>query len=168
MPIEVGDLVTAAKRLPAPLQWLDADQRRLEAVSALDIDGVTVEGLQLRLVAQKLLPDRAVSVLLLHKEPRSKYIPLWRLEWRPIAPHNNKNTGPDEYRMLQITGSHHHPYHLNLTQNGRFLRSGNLPIVVPIEPEPADFASFVAFAGKALNIADMGAIAPPPWEGLLL
>jgi hypothetical protein len=168
MQLTVSELVAAEKTIPAPLRWAKSGERYLEVVSTLDVDGVTVQGLQLRILAWRQYPDEAVCIQLLYAWPRAKYRPIWRIEWRPFSGHNNRNKGPPEFRLREIKGSHQHTFRLNWREGEGVLRQGNLPIAVPINPDPTNFASLLAFSGNELRIRNMGTIPAPPWEGVLL
>lgn len=168
MKLSASELVAAAKMIPAPQPWTRSGEQHLEWISPLDVNGATAEGSQLRIKVWRDRPDQAVCVLLLHAKPKEKYRPIWRIEWRPISPHTNPNKGPQHLRMIQIQGSHHHPFELNLNKTTGTVRAGNLPIAAPIEPDPPDFSSLLAFAGVELRIMNMGAVSAPPWEGFLL
>jgi hypothetical protein len=109
-----------------------------------------------------------VCLQLEHSLPRLKFRPLWCIDWRPTSGHNNKGKGQPEYRFKNIIGSHHHPFELNWNERTSSLRVGNLPIAVPLEDDPPDFHSLLAFAGEAFKITNLGTVRPPPWEEFLL
>ena len=45
---------------------------------------------------------------------------------------------------------------------------GNLPVAVPIEPEPETFAELLVFAGNELRIQDLHRVATPEWQAQLV
>lgn len=167
MGMTVPELVAAHKIIPIPCGW-QTDGEKLTFTSALDINGVTVERLQFRGVAYRTRPDEAVTFQMEYAPARAKFKPIWRIEWRPISPHNNKNRGPAEYRLKQINGTHSHRFDLNWDNTTESLSSGNLRIAVPIIPEPPDFSSLLDFVGNEFRISNMKAVLEPAWERLLL
>ena len=134
----------------------------------LDIDGLTVEGAQLRMTALRVRPDENVVIQLEFKRPGFKFRPACRIEWRPISGHNNKGLGPPEYRFKEIKTSHYHPFELNWSYRLGEMRAGNLKVAIPIVPDPPDFQSLLDFTGETLNINNIGLVSSPPWEGVLL
>ena len=102
-------------------------------VSPLDINGVTIEGLRFTVSAHIYAPDRCVTFQIEFesmKHPRG--VPFVRFEWRPISPHNNKNVGPKEFRLIDISETHIHPFDLNWDHSQSAVRKGVLPIAIPV------------------------------------
>ena len=99
MKIHLPDFVGSLKTIPSSKDWPSAVSHCLSWRSALDIDDVTVAGLQLRVEAHELLEDEAVRVQLEYHPPRGKCEPLARVEWRPLSDHNNKGRGPINLRF---------------------------------------------------------------------
>jgi hypothetical protein len=84
------------KSFPLKPQWKDRGNGWLVLISPLDIDGVTIEGLNFRAAAKTDRPDESVTFQLEYL-PRRKGVkggPMARIEWLPIRPHNNKFVGP--------------------------------------------------------------------------
>jgi hypothetical protein len=171
MELSLTEIVSAEKAFPGAPQWIPREDKWIEIVSPLDIAGVTIEGLRFRGAALQNRPDEAVTFQLEYIPPRANVRggPLWRLEWRPVSPHDNKGVGPPEWRFRKQAGSHHHPFTLNWDAQARLVRRGNLPIAVP-NPDMADasYDGFVAFAAEQLKIPGLHASAvPPPWQEFL-
>ena len=169
MVIDLPDLFTATKTLSdLHAGWVERDSDNLVFVSPLDIDAVTVQGLRLRITARSSLPDEAVTAQIEYHGLRGRYGPLCRLEWRPITGHSNKGIGPPEFRHRLLTGSHHHSFGLNWQYAASAVRRGNLPVAVPVNPDPPDYRAALALAATEFRIGDLGSIPVPPWQPKIL
>jgi hypothetical protein len=97
MQVELPALVAAKKTLPITPVWRRTGTLDwIQATAPLDIDGVTVEGLRVRVTAKQGLSNENVTCQLEYlPSPRGSVRggPLWRIEWRPLSPHNNKGLG---------------------------------------------------------------------------
>lgn len=161
---DLQGLFLAEKTIARMPDWVERNSEQLALVCPLDVAGVTIEGLQFRATAFRCLPDRALSIQLEYHAPRGTGGPICRVEWRPIKAHNNKGMGPPEYRHVLITGSHLHGFDLNWAEAAKFVRRGNLPVAVPILPQPATFAEALAFAAKEFRIKNLEKAPLPPWQ----
>lgn len=154
----------ADKTFPTKPQWKRRDRERLVLVSPLDIDGVTIEGLLFRATALALRPEESVTFQLEYfppkRQPRGG--PMERIEWRPLRAHNNKMLGPPHLHNVLQRCTHHHDFQLNWTHSQTAVRKGDLPISIPIEPEPS-LNEILEFVGKAFRISPIGWVPPPPW-----
>lgn len=170
MPMELPDIAAADKVIPGAPKWEIRDAERLTLVSALDIDGITIEGLRFRSTAFVRLPHECVTFQLEYLPPRSnvKGGPFERLEWRPLKGHNNKGLGPPEWQYIQQDGTHHHLFDINWNGQAKRVRRGDLPISLPVEPDPVSFQEALALAGKKFRINNIDVVVPPPWEATLL
>jgi hypothetical protein len=129
---------------------------------ALEVDGLTIEGLELRCGALQNAPDRAVTFHLQHYPAKGPCIPLARIDWKPLGSHTNPNAG--ELPLLRIDGSHAHEFHLNwLAEHGR-MRTGNLPVARPLNPDPRTYDELLAVVGKQFRINGIERIEQPPWR----
>ncbi len=138
-------------------------------VVPLDIGGVTVEGLRLRITAHQNMPDRNVTIQLECSATRREGGPIARIEWRSPRKHNNKGRGPKELRHVLQGGTHHHKFDLNWKDNQKgMLERGELKIAVPLDPDPKDFHALMRVVGVEFQIDNMGVIPIPPWEEALL
>jgi len=114
MAMPLPDLVAARKTRAIQQDWVADGRNSLRFSCPLDIDGATVEAVQLRMTALQTRPDENVVAQLEFKRPGAKFRPACRIEWRPISSHSNGAIGPPEYRFKEITGSHYHQFDLNL------------------------------------------------------
>lgn len=161
--------LAADKVLSAPIRWTDNDGD-LRFTATLDIDGVTEEGLLLFGRASSALPDCAVTLGLRWTKAPGRSDHFDRFNWRPIDAHNNKGLGPTELRFRPFEGTHRHKLALNaaLDMGLSQAMADNLPVAVPILPEPAGWEAFLAIAAAQWRIHDFMTTPYPPWQyGLL-
>lgn len=161
--------IHAAEKTALPFHpWRELENRKLMIVSALEIDGVTIEGLALRGSAIKNLPNEAVTFQLecVH-DPARRDLPIDRVDWRPLNPHNNRGKGPEEWQFVEISGSHHHKFGLNWLPDETRMLQRNLPIAIPLVPDPASFEDLIEFVRDCFRINSLE-IPIPPWEANLL
>ncbi len=169
MAINLETLFNAQKALAVQPQWVERDSAALEVVCPLDIDGVVIEGLQFRATAKKRLPDELVTMQVEYHPAAEPGGPLARVEWRPISTHNNKGRGPVVWQNRIISGSHYHPFDLNLQYAENHLRrGGNLPIAIPLNGSPANFRELIEFVKKEFRIFNLELVVEPPWEPTLV
>ncbi|WPZ32535.1 hypothetical protein T8K17_14930 [Thalassobaculum sp. OXR-137] len=170
MPVELPEIAAAYKVIPGTPKWEFRDAERLTLVSALDIDGITIEGLRFRSTAFVRLPQECVTFQLEYLPPRSnvKGGAFERLEWRPLKGHNNKGIGPPELQHFQQQGTHHHLFDVNWRAQAKRVRRGELPISIPVDPDPASFEEVLALVGEKFRINNIHVVVPPPWEATLL
>jgi hypothetical protein len=161
-------IFSSEKALSFAPAWILRDRHYLSLSCPLEIDGVTIQGLELRAGARASLPDEAVRFQLQHQPAGGKIQHLARIEWRPISIHNNKGLGPLELRNTIIKGCHHHEFGLNFLEASKAMRRGDLKVAVPIEETLADFATLLAFVGKKFRIVNMELIVMPPWQGRMV
>ncbi|WP_192180471.1 hypothetical protein [Mesorhizobium amorphae] len=168
MQADLSVLFSAEKSFPTRRTWQRRDKEWITFVSPIDIDGVTVEGLQFRAQAMRIRPDEFLSFQLEYYPPRRQPRggPMARIEWRPLRPHNNKMIGPPEYRNVLQKGTHNHDFFLNWDHSQNSVRTGCLDISVPIEPEPT-YDEILVFVGKEFRISNIDWMPVPPWNGIL-
>ena len=138
-------------------------------VAPLEIDGVTVEGLRFTMSAHLFTPDRWVTFQMEYESqiyPRGK--PIARFEWRPRSPHNNKNVGPEELRMVVQKGSHLHGFEENWAASHSGVRKGLLPIAVPVLEPIENLQEALAYVARTFRIKDLTAVPAPPWTSRML
>lgn len=155
---------TPKRPFPVSRAGNSGDGEWLVLVSPLDIDGVTVEGLQFRATALLVRRDESITFQLEYfpRRRQPKGGPMERIEWRPLRGHNNKLIGPLEHRNKLQRGSHHHEFRLNWEHSKTAVRKGDLPLSVPIQPEPS-YDEILVFVGKAFRISPIDWVPPPPW-----
>jgi hypothetical protein len=165
--VDLRELVESEKSIAVFTSW----ERRAgyyRFFAPLDIEGVTIEGLELRGSTLVRFPDQSVTFQLQYQRTGARMMPLCRIEWRPIKPHDNKGVGPPEYRFLKLTGSHIHPFDLNLKMGTTPRTKDNLPVAIPLEPDPTDFHHLLEIAGQKLRITNLGSVPVPEWEAELI
>lgn len=167
--MRLAGFLAADKVLSAPVTWTNTEVD-LRFSAALDIDGVTEEGLLLFGRASAALIDREVTLGLRWTSAPGRFDHFDRFNWRPMDAHNNKGLGPPELRFRPFEGTHRHPLDLNaalpigLTQ----AMAENLPVGVPILPEPVSWEAFLGVAAEQWSIRDLVTIPIPSWQyGLL-
>lgn len=168
--MDLAEIFHAEKLLPLQPLWMKEANDRLALVSPLDVDGITLEGLRLRVTAIVTRIDECVTAQVEYVPPKRDVRggALARIEWKPLKGHNNKNVGPLELRNIVQYGSHHHSFDLNWNQQAAKLRSGNLPISVPLDPDPINFKALVDLIGQEFRIRNIDWIELPQWQPNLL
>lgn len=156
--------VQSSKTILVPHDWDDSN-RSMVWTSALEVDGITVEGLQIRLSAQRELPDEAVMAQLEYRPPKGK--PHQRAEWRPLSGHNNKGRGPPQHRYIEFRQTHIHRFDDNWLRSETRMLLGNLPIAIPIQ-DLDSYDKFLDFCAKEFNVANMAIVPVPPWRLTML
>ena len=162
-------LFESPKTFPIRPECKPRDQNWLRCVQSLDIDGVTIEGLQFRATALLTRADASVTFQLEYYPPRRqpKGGPLARIEWRPVTAHNNKGKGPRNLQHVIQRGTHHHLFEENWRDDPDGVRKGELPISIPIDPEPS-WHEVLAIVGKEFRISPIDWVPNPPWKPVLV
>jgi hypothetical protein len=166
MAMGLQELYRAEKRA-VMTDWVEDEAGRLRLTLALEIDGAVVEALFLRARVFRGRVDRDVMFQLEYRPPFGPDEQLCRIEWRPTTAHRNHGKGPEAYRFKDIAGSHYHSFKENWLEDQGRMRGGNLPIAVPLEPDPSDFGQLVALVSKEFRIMNLGDLPMPPWDMLL-
>jgi len=107
-------------------------------------------------------PGRDVSFMFCNGAEGSKATVIDRIDWNPLTAHANRNKGPQDLRLLIVSGNHRHSYDDNLASTGD-LRAGNLPVARPIDERLETFDKLVAFVAVSYNIKGAERIMPPLW-----
>ena len=162
--MKLPEIVAAAKALSGTQAWIVKAPNQLSLVAALEVDGVTLASVQLRMRALQDEPDRAVMLQMEYNPPKGRNERLLRIEWKPIGAHANTNKAPEPYRLLIIRTSHIHRFEHNYFAPDDRMLSGNLPHAMPIEPDPSTFVELLDLAAKQFNVMDLKRIATPPWQ----
>lgn len=165
MPEDLEHFWRSQKELAIDPNWKRRGQDEyVRLVSPLDIDGITVEGLRFTMSAHIYTPDRWVTFQIEYeslKHPRGK--PMARFEWRPRSPHNNKNIGPKELRMIDQVGSHLHGFEENWQHSNSAVQKGLLPISIPVTQPLESYHEALDYVEKTFRINGVSGIAAPPW-----
>lgn len=111
-------------------------------------------------------PDRNVTLGLSWDDPTGRGSSFDRLDWRPLDAHTNRGLGPPRHRLAVIEGSHHHPLAENAVLPMGLLRTiaENLPVALPINPDPPDWPAFLAVAEQRWNLHGLRSAPLPPWQ----
>lgn len=168
MPTRLPKLVAAKKALAFVPIWAEQTATSLGFLVPLEIDGVVVEGLTLRGKACTRMADREVMFQMEYRHNQIAGGPCCRIEWLPLNGHSNKGVGPAEFRHFLQTGSHHHRFDLNWKRSQEAVWRGELPIAVPIAPEPKNFRALLGLVGSEFTISDLQRIPLPPWQPAML
>ena len=164
MPIDLPSLVAAEKTISGKPKWEQSDSVWFCLTASLEIDGVTIPGLELRGGACQSLPDRALRMQIQYQPPRGPCTHLSRSEWRPLGVHTNRAVGPPELQMLRISETHIHKFEDNWLPNEGRMRVGDLPVARPIRPDLQTFEDFLVFVGKEFRISDIQRVERPNWR----
>lgn len=170
MPDRLPPLIAATKTLASTPKWAELDDQ-FNFTVALDIDGITQMGLRLRGKCSRDYADQNLTLQIEYQfKGITKLVPVTRIDWRPMRPHQNRNIGPLEWRLVRFHVSHIHLFQENydwMVGNGLPLADNikqNLPIAVPLDADPDGVAALVALMGQVFNIDGVGAIPAPPWK----
>lgn len=126
-----------------------------------------MEGLQLRGVCRRWLPDRAVTFQLELFPARTRAQPLSRIDWKPLSPHRNSR-GPENVRGKIIAGTHHHSFELNWVAHENRMKR-RISVAAPIVPEPKTYEELLAVVDREFRIQALSGVLPKPeWELRLL
>ena len=165
----LNSLLIADKTLDTPVSWVEDDQGNFRFNRTLDVDGVTEQGFTLFGRAVAILPGQNVTLGLRWSEGLGRGGNFERLDWKPKDAHNNRGLGPLNLRHVLIEGTHHH----RLTDNAELAigltraMAENLPVAVPLEPEPA-WPDFLLAAALRWKIRTLVHMPEPPWQDDLL
>lgn len=164
MGMGLADLLEAEKWIRPLPGWRPVDAGGMIRWQApLSIQGATLEGANLHGRTRASEAGRDVSFTLETRPAGGKSVRIDRIDWNPIEPHSNNGAGRLEIRFDTIYGNHRHDYYENLKTDGE-LRSGNLPVAVPIHESLPNFGSLIAFVAATYNIRGLEYLQPPPWS----
>jgi hypothetical protein len=167
--MDVRSVLSSTKTISIATNWVKGDDERLWVVAPLEIDGITVQGLILRVRVFKDRPDEdALFQLEFEHDPKRKDKAIERIDWKPSHTHENRGNGPPDFRFIRQNCTHYHQFDLNWLSNENRLKMDNLPVAVPISDDPVDFKGILAFVGKNFRISNIELIGQPGWEPRLL
>jgi hypothetical protein len=169
MPERLPSLMAARKSLAVPARWVEIEEQ-FNFIVPLDIDGVTQIGLRLRGKCNRNYPDQNLTFQVEYQfRSIAKLVPVARIDWRPLKPHQNRNIGPIESRLMRFHSSHIHLFQENydwMVGNGLPLADNikqNLPIALPLDEDSEDVPTLVSVMGRHFNIEGVELIPVPPW-----
>ena len=155
-------LFRATKTIPVKPHWDSTDSTWFRLTGSLDIDGVTIGGLELRGQALRSVPDRAVCFQLQHFPAKGTTMVLSRVEWHPVRPHTNPKAGPDHLQLQRFHCSHIHRFEDNWLPKQDRTRAG-IKVAEPLVPDPTTFQELLMLVGKEFNISGIDKIEAPSW-----
>ena len=163
-----GTLLTQWKTLSSRPAWREDGSGWQESRPGLQVSGVGVAGLFLRLRVPERIPEHGlVAQLELQTKTGGAVERLARIEWR--ASHLNAGRGPEHLRFTAIHDrTHYHAFHFNYVEADDRMLAGNLPVAEPLEPEPETPRQFLSLVRQTLMIRDLDSITLPSVQGKLL
>ncbi len=162
-----GDLkeyFEAEKLLSRHPTWIPAARNSLKSVTPLDIDGVTVQGLEFCAYAMVEFPEEEVVFQLQYQPPKIKSFPFCRIEWKPLSDHCNNGKGHPDVKFLKFRATHIHPFEMNYDASNGKMRYHNIDIGIPCEKGTETWKELLALAQKEFRISNMDWVPLPPWQ----
>jgi hypothetical protein len=149
-----------------PFQSRETERYQLHVLLA-DTSGASIEGAALRIMVWRHRPMQDMTATL-EATHQMKPVCLARLDVAPSGVHINRF-----WRRFKcpptIEGSHFHPFEQNaLVGRSAFDPSENLPVAVPVDPEPQSFRDFVKVIGSVFNISETEKLPTPPAQESML
>ena len=176
---QVTDLLNKPKTLVPPFRWNEVrrqDRRsakhqfeeplpvqRYDLVASTTIEGGVPRGLRFRFSVFTRRLYAATFQLECNRSTRDRTVHiLYRMEWRPIRGHTNGRHADSaiSFRVFSDGETHHHSCLDHLGEDGA-LRAGDVHLARPIDPDPPDLNSALAFVCATLNITN-GSVLPEP------
>lgn len=168
MNFDLPALVAAEKSMSSTMDWVERGPDSLEFTVPLEIDDVVIQGLMFRGRTRKSLMDREVVFQLEFHRQEIVGGSICRIEWKPLNIHNNKGLGPQKFRYIQQKYSHHHRFDLNWERSQEAVLKGDLPIAIPLDPDPPNYRELLAVVGKEFRINKIQSVTVPPWAPAML
>lgn len=168
MPSEVEVLAMMRDALASPKTLLSTPEWRsgnrngklvIAVACECEVPGVTLHG-----CAQERRPDEDVSFTLSFDDVDETW-PIARLDWRPPDYHINRVRGP-HYGLQTWTGLH--DFEANAGLGLIAMKAGNLPICLPVEPEPESYAGLLVTLQQRFRIINATSLQVPQWFPTLL
>lgn len=149
------------KVVAGTLTWRQGNRPRKRVLVAL-AEGETLNA-ELHVTATADLPNEDVSFQLCLAEPSDTF-PICRFDWRPPRAHVNK---VGTHRGI-VSWTGFHPFEDNAALGLSAMAANNLPVSMPVEPEPRDFAEATAYVCATFNLVLLNELPPPPWSPYLI
>jgi hypothetical protein len=136
------------------------------AVLLSDETGVSIEGLELRIIVWRDRPHDDATALLQVED--GSWMTISRLDCWPNSPHINTY-----WKRLQqppqIEGSHVHRCEDNARLGRRaFNPFANLPSAMPVDSSPQSFRDMMVLVENYFNVDGASKLPPPDWQGRLI
>jgi hypothetical protein len=165
LPVVRHSRAGAAKVGHKPFHSQEAE--RIEKIVQLaDTNGVSIEGVRIRISAWSQLPlaDVTVTFEVLDSD---RWVCTSRIDFLPRSPHGNVRWRDFDLEPV-INGSHIHTCNDNSRLGlDAFTPTENLPIAVSLTAEPVSFRDMLATVETCYNVGGFGDITPPEWNGSL-
>lgn len=160
---EMCSAVTAPKRILSFPIWKHVNDV-LRLTASMEADGVVMQGLTFMAQCNPELPDERVFLGIL-AEIKRKPRCIARVDWRALG-HGNSHRLCGEHRFLDAGRTHFHDPELHHGFDFAELFDGknDLPVALPIQPEPATFNDLLARAADLLHIQNLTDMPVPRWE----
>jgi len=168
MSVDLKHYFESEKLLARRSKWIQPDSENLRLSCPLDIDGITVAGLEFCAYATRQFHNEGVRLQLQYLPPKGRSYPFCRIDWKPFHEHCNNGRGPADLKLLRMTGSHIHSFELNFIPETDTLRQHNLPIAEPLTPDANSFEDLLDFTAKLFRIGNMDWVSSPPWQGKMI
>lgn len=163
------EIADAEKELSGALPpWNEDESGKFDITVPLEIRGITVQRLYFKAHAVKDRFEEDVTFQLIGSASGERPVGFDRIDWRPYHIHMNQGGCAPELRFLTLAQSHRHAFHLNWLADQKRLRAGNLPVAMPLDPEPNSWEELLVFVGNCFKIKDLGRLEAPGWERVLL
>lgn len=161
--LRIGDLCrfqNSQKRIISQKSWRLTNST-LRSVWSIEVDGVVEQGLTLLAACSAERPEENVAIVL-RVEVGLKPLAFSRIDWRN-KPHDNRQAVCGVYRHMSAGRTHFHDPNLHEDIDVNSFFEMNIPIALPIEPEPTDFCALLDISAKLLHIDNLSDIEAPPW-----
>lgn len=144
-----------------PTGWHDGNRAgAMEQVIPIEVARDGLDEARVVLTANRRRPNADVSAILIARLDGSDFR-LLRLDWRPPRPHRNRCGPVHLVGVTSWTGIH--PFTENAALGLSRMMAENLPVCMPLEPEPPDFQALVECLCAMIDLTLTETIASPPW-----
>lgn len=172
MSLPVNSIEDLCKAVAAPKRILAFPEWRRNGISLrlkanLEVDGIVLQGVTFLAQCNAERPDEQVTLNILAEiKPKERCIA--RIDWRGLG-HGNRDHLCGGYKFTDAGRTHFHDpaLHRGIDFAELFDGENNLPIALPIHPEPDSFNDLLARAADLLHIQNLTDMPVPPWETTL-
>jgi hypothetical protein len=168
---QIRDMLRAPKHFSEWPYWIESSESadgEFSFLTGMAVDGVSVAGVRLRGIAPFSPVNRDVRIQL-DCLIGSRWVHVSRFEFRPVSGHSNPFDERDFPRKIAPGTCHAHLFSDNSRRGlEAFDPRNNLPLAVPLDPQPSSFNEFLAYVADELGLEDLRHISAPPWQERLL